>query len=769
MRCLPDVTLCCVDTLNHALALRALARCMQHVRFAQCLFITADLPNEAILPADLDIIPIAPLHSRRAYSEFMLKRLGAHVATSHVLVVQWDGYVVNPDAWSPDFLACDYLGATWFWHHDGLTIGNGGFSLRSRRLLAALEDPRVQVEDAEDEAIGRTCRRMLERDHAIRFGDEALADRFSFEAAYPVGRPFGFHGLFNLWRIEAQEEIARLARSFPDAIARSPQLGQLLRNCAATGQWQATQALAERVLSADPNAQEAQGLLERANAELRRPPVVGRNEPCPCGSGRKYKQCHGAIEQGPGPAPADTIDAQVAAALAVHQRGDLAAAESAYRAVLARVPEHPIATHYLGVVHYQQKRWHEALPLIERSAAAVVDEPEFQNNLGLVLAALDRHHEAIEAYRRTLARKPDHAVAWNNLGLALTGLNRVPEAIGAYRQSIVHAPAFGEAHWNLALALLVTGEYAEGWREYEWRLALSALGSATAGDVAKRWDGTIAPGKRLILRAEQGLGDAIQFVRFASPLAQRGMIVDVQAPSVLHALLSTVPGVSGVHAPVDSPAVDAELPLLSVARVLDVRDETIPAAIPYLRACAERRARIRSALGGPAEERRIGLAWKGNPAHANDHRRSVDFGVLRPFFRQPRTRWFSLQAGSTVGPPLHEWSARGDFDDLAALVSELDLVISVDTSVTHLAGALGRPTWLLLPFAPDWRWGLQGEGTRWYPTMRLFRQRQPGDWSEVVSRVVTALEQFCALDERSRAVEVNETLVPPARSARPSG
>ena len=177
-------------------------------------------------------MPIGRIASRDDYSRFVLKHLADHVATPHVLLVQWDGYVVNPAAWDDAFLDCDYLGARWFWHTDGHDVGNGGFSLRSLRLLQALQDPRIELVEAEDLTIGRTFRDLLEREHGIRFGDAALADRFAFEAAYPVGTPFGFHGLFNFCRVVPPAELAALVPAFSDAIARSPQLAQLLRNCA---------------------------------------------------------------------------------------------------------------------------------------------------------------------------------------------------------------------------------------------------------------------------------------------------------------------------------------------------------------------------------------------------------------------------------------------------------------------------------------------------------------------------------------------------------
>ena len=437
---LPDVTLCCIDTRNHALALRALARSRDGVRFARALLLTDALPAGVAAPEGVDVVPGVDIVAREAYSEFVLKSLLPHIATTHVLLVQWDGYVINPAAWDPAFLACDYIGAKWFWHDDGMRVGNGGFSLRSRRLLEALQDSRIVLADAEDTTIGRTFRPLLEREHGIRFADEALADRFSFEAAYPIGKPFGFHGLFNFCRTVAPEEIAVLAPQFSDAIARSPQLLQLMRNCSALAQWNAVSAIATRILAAAPGHAEAATLLATCMRQAQAAPAAGRNEPCPCGSGKRYKQCHGALGMGDTrvsatmPARSPDPDTLVRAALAAHQRGELDRAESGYRGALAAMPEHPLALHYLGVILYQRHRLDEAMPLLERAATASPGEPEFQNNLGLALAAADRNDEAVAAYRRALALKPDHAVASNNLGLALQASNRLPEAIAAYRE-----------------------------------------------------------------------------------------------------------------------------------------------------------------------------------------------------------------------------------------------------------------------------------------------------------------------------------------------
>ncbi len=753
---LPSVTLVCADTANHALALRALAKSREGIRYARTLFLTDAVPARVTVPEGIEVARIAPLPSRDAYSEFVLKSLAAHIETPHALLVQWDGYAVNPAAWDAAFLECDYIGAKWYWYEDDLRVGNGGFSLRSRKLLEALQDPRVVLTDVEDVTIGRTFRRLLEREHGIRFASEALADRFSFEAAYPIGKPFGFHGLFNFCRTVKPTEIAALAPEFSDGIARSPQLLALLRNCTALGQWDAVVAIARRILAATPASAEAAAMLANAERNAAAPAAVGRNEPCPCGSGKKYKHCHGALDSDPVSAaiasPPPDADAQVRNGMAAHQRGDLDAAERAYREALATTAAHPVATHYLGVILYQRGQLAAALPLLEQAATAVPREPEFHNNLGLALAAADRNEEAVAAYRRTLALKPDHAVAWNNLGLALQAGNRLREAIAAFREALTLVPDFAQAHWNLALALLAHGDFEEGWRQYEWRFRIPELAQHERQYSGARWDAVARPGQTLLVTAEQGLGDTLQFVRFARQVAARGVRVLMSAPRPLVRLLATAAGIDAVYGPDDAlPSYDAYAPVITLARALEIGADAIPTTVPYLATDPARRAEIAPALARDTGLK-IGLAWSGSSRNSNDRRRSMPLRVLSPLFALAGVSWYSLQRQddeSEVGrvpaaSALKRLPARNDFDGTAALVDALDLVVSVDTSLAHLAGALGRPTWVMLPFASDWRWQQERTDSPWYPTVRLFRQPRAADWHAVVAHVGSELAALAA-------------------------
>ena len=765
---LPTVTLVCADTANHALALRALAASLADVRYGRALFLTDTVPTGVAVPDGVEVVPITPLDSRDAYSQLMLKSLLPHIDTPHALVIQWDGYVVNAQAWQPEFLDCDYIGAKWYWHTDGMRVGNGGFSLRSRKLLAALQDPRIALDEAEDTTIGRTFRPLLERDHAIRFADEALADRFSFEASYPIGRPFGFHGLFNFCRTVAPGEIATLAPGFSSAIARSPQLMQLLRNCIAMGQWEAARAIAGRVLAEAPDNMEARALEAQVEAQSMGRMTAGRNEPCPCGSGRKFKHCHGALGTGTGVTPAaHDVSAIVRTAVAAHQRGDLDGAERGYREALTVHPGHPMAMHYLGVAHYQRDRIDEALALLRSAVDAQPNEAEFHNNLGLALAAAGRNDEAIAAYRRALELSPTHAIAFSNLGLALQLENRLPEAIDAFRSAVSLSPDFPQAHWNLGLALLANQEFAEGWREYEWRFRAPELAHRSRTWPGPRWDGADPAGRTLLVTSEQGLGDTLHFIRLVQTLAERGARVVVSAEAPLVRLLATAPGVSAVIGPDDAPPpYDAHIPLMSLAGMLETTPTSFPPTVPYLAADPARRAEAAAMLAAFQGVRRVGLAWSGNRVNTLNRRRSIPLLSLAPLFALPGIAWFSLQRSideeeiASVPPAaaLNRLPVREDFDGMAALVAELDLVVTIDTSIAHLGGALARPTWLMLAAATDWRWHTSAADTPWYPTFRLFRQARLDDWDAVVREVATALAETGILASHQPLDRVSEGL-----------
>lgn len=759
MLALPQVTLVCADTLNHALALRAIERCVRLARFGRVVFLTDALPAGLAAPPAVEIVRIAPLASRDDYSRLMLKSLAQHVATTHALVVQWDGYVVNPGAWTDEFLACDYIGAPWYWQPEGRRVGNGGFSLRSSRLLAALADARVVLEGNEDETIGVAQRGWLEAAHGIRFADEALAHRFSFEAAHPVGRPFGFHGLFNLARVESEPEIVAIAPMLTDAIARSPQCVSLLRNCLALQRWTAAEAIAARIVAAGgEHAAEASAARSHAGAARRQGVGVGRNDPCPCGSGRRYKQCHGAAPAAARTATADAVpstappadaDTLVRAGMAAHEAGRLDEARRSYERALAARPDHPYAGHYLGVLDFQRGAYPEAIARLEAAARARPGEPDFQVNLGLAYAAANRLEDACAAQRRAIELAPRSPVAWNNLGLALHEQNRHDDAVDAYDRALALDPRFARARWNRAMSRLARGDRG-GWDDYESRLAIPELGGAFPDPGVPRWTGDDPAGRTILVDAEQGYGDTLQFIRYAKPLADRGARVVVRTQAPLARLVATAPGVAGVVDPGELPVCDAWLPLVSLAAWAQASPQGGPPDPPYLHADPDLVDAAKARLARVPARWKIGLSWAGNPAQANNRRRSCPLAALAPLLERVDIAWYSLQridgedeiASVPAARALRLPDDRNDFDRKAALVCALDLVISVCTSNAHLAGALGRRPWILLTHAPDWRWGPSGTTSAWYPGARLFRQPALGDWAAVVAGVGTALDRL---------------------------
>ena len=462
--------------------------------------------------------------------------------------------------------------------------------------------------------------------------------------------------------------------------------------------------------------------------------MTGRNDPCPCGSGQRYKHCHGA-------AAADSPDVLARHGVDAHRRNEVTAAERFYRQALALAPDHPLALHYLGVALYQQKRLDEAVPLLDRAALLAPAEPEFHNNRGLALAASLRDAESVGAYRRALELNPLHAGAWSNLGLALQAAGDIEGAIDAFHRGLAVAPDFAPLHWNLALAWLLVGDYARGFAEYEWRLRTPELAAQLRVYAGPRWDGGDPSGRTILVTAEQGLGDTIQFMRFASSLADRGARVVAVVPAPLRRLASTVRGVAqSVAIGEPLPAYDAYVPLMSLPHILAIRLDHVAGEPRYMHA---------ETMPLPGDALNVGIAWAGAPENTLNARRSIALAMLAPLFDIPGVRLYSLKRdGEALTAADEPWSgrlvgvpSRGDFDTMASLVASLDLVISVDTSLAHLAGALGKRVFVLLSYVPDWRWMLERTDSPWYPTARLFRQRAPGDWTSAIESAVDAVRE----------------------------
>ena len=414
----------------------------------------------------------------------------------------------------------------------------------------------------------------------------------------------------------------------------------------------------------------------------------------------------------------------------LHQRGELAESEAAYREAIRLRPDYAEAHDNLGGVLQAQGRLEEALASCRRALELQPDYPAALSDLGAVLQDLGRVDEAISAYEQALRLQPAFPQAAHNLGEALQDAHRGPESIAAYERALALEPDYAEAHCGLAFALLRAGELHRGWEEYEWRFRRADSPAPARPLPGAVWDGADPAGKTILVQAEQGFGDTIQFARYLPLLAARGVRVIFQCQRALAPLFRSLAGVQVITVDDPLPACDCHVPLLSLPRLFGTTFDSIPASVPYLRAPEAWSA----PLGRPP---RVGLVWHANP-HAQLARswRSLPLETLEPITSFDAT-FVSLQTEPVPeGSPLLDVSPRlTDFGATAALVQELDLVVSVDTAVAHLAGAMGRPVWTLLPYAADWRWLRDRLDSPWYPTMRLFRQPVWGDWSSAVKEV----------------------------------
>jgi tetratricopeptide (TPR) repeat protein len=420
--------------------------------------------------------------------------------------------------------------------------------------------------------------------------------------------------------------------------------------------------------------------------------------------------------------------------------------------VVQRMPANGEALLNRGVAKATLALSAQALEDFDAALRLMPGHPNAHYNRGNALLALERPAEALDDFDRTLAAIPGHARAWNNRGRSLQMLNRHAEAVASFDKAIAAQKDYADAHFNRALSLLTLGELGRGFVDYEWRWKRSGMTDRRRGYNRPLWLGEFPLGaKTILLHAEQGLGDSIQFARYAPLLARAGAKVVLEVQSELKTLLSNLDGIVSCHARGETlPAYDVHCPLGSLPLALKTAPATVPADIPYLRADAQRLAQWRpkiDALPG----KRVALAWAGQASHANDRNRSIDPRLLEPLLALDGFSFVSIQRELRGDDA--EWLARQpkiahlgadltDMADTAAVATLVDLVIAVDTSVVHLAGALGRPVWVMLPFTPDWRWTLTNETSPWYPQARLFRQPALSDWPSVVAHLRDTLAKF---------------------------
>jgi tetratricopeptide (TPR) repeat protein len=441
----------------------------------------------------------------------------------------------------------------------------------------------------------------------------------------------------------------------------------------------------------------------------------------------------------------DFIQARFNLANALTNAGDFHAAVKLYRQALEISPDHFEAWLNLGIALVKAGDLDAALDANQRAVALRPASADVQKNLGQVLQKLGRYHEAIDALEMASLMSPTVAEISLDLGNALRESGRLDEAVEAYRRSVAQKPGFADAHYGLSWALLLKGELAEGLREYEWRHRLAEAAGATPETTAPRWDGSALEGKRILLQAEQGFGDTLFALRYLPRIVARGGVVVVRAPSPLVRLFRNQCGIERVvtnEEAVSDAAV--QCPMMGLPRLFETRVEDIAAIVPYVTADAELVELWKKRIEGkdPQAQKRVGLVWAGRPTPLN---RSIPFPILSPLMNIQDVSFYSLQKGGqaavAAGSRIANWDARlTDFAHTAALIANLDLVITIDTAVAHLAGAMGKPVWVMLQFAADWRWFTGRTDSPWYPTMRLSRQKTPGDWTGVVEEVTAALE-----------------------------
>ena len=430
----------------------------------------------------------------------------------------------------------------------------------------------------------------------------------------------------------------------------------------------------------------------------------------------------------------------------LHEQGLLLDAHDCYRRALELAPDYVDALTNLGAVLKAGKKYEDALTLQRRAVEIHPDYAEAHNNLGNALKELGRFEDAAASYERALELQPDSVITLTNRGIVLRELGRLDEEYACYAKAMALAPDYPEAHWNHAFALMADGDFVRGWAEYEWRWRRT--GARSPEEVwpplaLPFWSGDTGEGRTILLWSEQGLGDCLQFVRYAPLVQALGWRVILHVPDSQKELLDAFPGITVLGESEAPPKVEVQCPLMSLPRLMGSTVGTVPAATPYLRPDPILAARWQDRLA-EMKGRKLGVVWRGNPLHHRDRQRSMEPRWLAACLDLPGVAVISLQPGAHAdelaalncqGRLLDAGPDLTSFAETAALMARLDMVISVDSSAAHLAGALGLPVWTLLDSNAEWRWMRHRADSPWYPTMRLFRQTSPGDWETVMRNV----------------------------------
>lgn len=426
-------------------------------------------------------------------------------------------------------------------------------------------------------------------------------------------------------------------------------------------------------------------------------------------------------------------------------QGRFLEAIACYQTIIQNDPDNATAYYNLGQLSEQQGNITDAIAHYQKVIQLQPNNGAAYYNLGHLLDQQGQLDDAIACYRTLVMIDPESAKAYSYLGFALSQRGEFEQAMSCYQTALNINPDDPETHWYKAFLLLQLGNFSQGFSEFEWRWQLS--GAATPQFAAPRWDGSDLAGRTLLLHTEYGFGDTIQFIRYVNQLSQQGTVI-VQCPPSLVRLLSSMSAIRQViPIGMELPAFDMYAPLLSLPHLLGTTLESIPGHVPYLSAPTQKTLTLETAGN---KGFKVGFAWAGNLAYSRDHSRSCSLHQFADVLMTPEVTFYSLQKGERVAELIQLPEAiavqdlsglLNDFADTAGAIAQLDLVITTDTAVAHLAGALGKPVWVLLSFVPDWRWLLDRDDSPWYPTMRLFRQTQLGDWDGVFERVAQALQQ----------------------------
>ncbi len=608
----------------------------------------------------------------------------------------------------------------------------------TRRALAAAPDNLVRL-------CNLGC--MLQEANRFAEAESTLRHALALEPNFP-------EALYNLGLcLHRQGRIEEAAAAYEQAIALRPEYGEALYNLGVllrnAGRLDLAESTMQRCLALDPGhapAVKELGLTLYHKGRL--------------AEAAEYFQRLATLT------PQDA-QAHYNLGVVLLECGRAEEAAAAFRAALALAPEWAEAHNNMGIALQELGRNDEAHEYQRRAVQLDPGRAAFWNDLGTVLQDLEQAREAEAAYGKALELDPDHAKTHYNFGNLFREDNRLEDAIIAYQRAIIREPGLAEAHWNLSHALLLAGRYEQGWREYEWRWRLPDHPGKPAD--LPEWRGEeLAADEPLLVYCEQGMGDAIQFFRFLPLVRQRAADVVFACAPALHSLFqeSAPEGVRVVFAeqvPALAPSCARQVSLLSLPAILGTTLPTLPAAVPYLTPPETSRRRHEGAIPEHNGQLRVGVVWQGNPRNRRHyHKRCLSADLLLGrLARIPGVQLFSLQKDRTEPLPeeVTDLAPRLDsFADTAALAEQLDLIISIDTAAVHLAGALARPTWLLLPFSPpDWRWMPDRDDSPWYATVRIWRQQAPGDWEEVLDRMCQAL---------ARAVRKQDILLPPPRQER---